>query len=95
VATEYVKDIARKMLAGEIQPHELPAPLHDLWRDGFTCGQLAAGVRIDRLNREADDLWFRLHNPAEARAERDRMLKAFDVVQARRAADTRLEATHV
>lgn len=76
------------VLAGKIQPHELPTPLHDLWRDGFTCGQLAAGNRIGRLNREADDLWFQLYNSAEARAERDRMLKHFDVVQARKKAVT-------
>ena len=72
-------------LNGQIAAHQLPALAHDLWRDGFFCGQQRAQARIDRANREADYWYYVANNPAEVRAEHLRTLKHFDVVQARKA----------
>jgi hypothetical protein len=85
---QYIHSRISAMLVGEISAHELPAPLHDLWRDGFTCGQLAAANRIDRAERAADHWYYVANNPAEVRAEHERTLKAFDVAQARKKAVT-------
>lgn len=30
------------VLEARIEPHDLPGPLHDLWRDGFAAGRAAA-----------------------------------------------------
>jgi hypothetical protein len=73
------------MLAGEIQPHELPAPLHDVWRDGYRAGQNRAQVRIDRADRAADIYYDLAFNGDEARKRHAQLLKHFDVVQARKA----------
>jgi hypothetical protein len=73
------------LLAGKIQPHELPWELWLLWADGFHAGQNRAQVRTDRAERAADvyyDLWV---NGDEARKRHAELLKHFDVVQARKA----------
>ena len=73
-------------LAGKLYAHELPWPLRLLWSDGFRLGQLKAQVRIDRAERDADWWYYVAHNPSEVRAEHERRLKAFDVMQARKKA---------
>lgn len=73
------------VLAGRAQPHELPGLLHALWRDGFHAGQAAARRKIDAANRDADYWYFVANNPREASAERDRMLREFQVTANRRA----------
>jgi hypothetical protein len=75
-------------LSGEISAHQLPAPLHDLWRDGYHVGQARAQIRVDRAERAADWWYYVAQNPAEVRAEHERTLKAFDVAQARKKAVT-------
>lgn len=75
--------LCASVLDGTAQPHDLPPLLHDLWRDGFHMGRASAQARIDRLEREADSLYFELHNPAEVRAERDKWLRHFEVMEYR------------
>ena len=80
------QDTVSRFLAGEIDSVALPPLLGALWRDGFFVGQQRAQVRVDRANREADYWYYVANNPAELRAEHERTLKHFDVVQARKKA---------
>ncbi len=80
------------VLDGRAAPHDLPALLHDLWRDGFHAGRAAAHRRIDAATREADYWYFVANNPREARAERERMLREFQVATNRRDAAERWSA---
>lgn len=85
-----IQDIANRMLAGELHPHEMPWPLWLVWSDGFRAGQNRAQVRIDRAEDAADYWYYRAMHPEEVRAEHERMLREWDAVQARRATDRRL-----
>lgn len=69
---------------GRAEAHELPAPLHDLWRDGFRCGNQAAQVRVDRAERAADIYYDLAFNGDEARKRHAEMLKHFDVMESRK-----------
>ncbi|WP_127475054.1 hypothetical protein [Microbacterium sulfonylureivorans] len=73
------------LLNGDLQPHQLPWPWPLVWNDGFRQGQVRMQSTVDRLEREADHWYFVANNPAEVVAERDRWLKHFSVVQARKA----------
>lgn len=75
------------VLDGTRQPHELPAALHDLWRDGFRCGQDAASARVARAERAADIYYDLAFNGDAARQRHVEMLKQFDVVQHRKRAE--------
>ena len=66
-------------LDGTLEPHELPAPLHDLWRDGFTQGAQTMQARVQRAEREADRWYYIANNPAEVRAQHAAALRTFDV----------------
>lgn len=48
-------------IADQIAPHQLPAPLADLWRDGFIQGALQARTtlqrEIDRLEHDVSH-WY-------------------------------------
>lgn len=63
----------------------MPWKLWLIWSDGFHAGQNRAQVRIDRAERDADWWYYVANNPAEVRAEHERRLKHFDVMQARKA----------
>lgn len=65
-----ITSLCNGAIAGQTEPHTLPAPLHDLWRDGFFAGANATRARmqpeIDRLQREADHWYVSAHySPAE------------------------------
>lgn len=72
------------MLDGRIAPHDLPGPLHDLWRDGFRAGQEALQPRLTRAEAAADRYYYLAFNAPQARAQHERMLRDFTVAQARR-----------
>lgn len=60
----------RGAIEDTIAPHTLPAPLGDLWRDGFMAGALAVKAKTDReIARLQDDVnhWYVSANysPAE------------------------------
>lgn len=84
-------------LAGE-RP-TLPGVLGDIWRDGFHTATEQMQPRIDRLNAEADALWYAARNPQAVRDETARTLALMDGAQGReadarrRAALDRLQAT--
>ncbi|MDQ4213777.1 hypothetical protein [Microbacterium capsulatum] len=69
------RDLCAAVLTGEREPHELPAWLWDLWRDGFTEGaaqtRATSNREIARLNAEVD-YWYvkRKHSPAKIAALR-------------------------
>lgn len=75
-------------LGGEIQPHELPWEWWLIWSDGFRAGCDRMQPKLDRANRDADWWYYVANNPSEVRAEHERRLKHFDVMQARRKAVT-------
>lgn len=83
---QYLYSRISSVLSGEREPHELPAPLHDLWRDAFTCGQIAAGTRVARAEHAADVYYDLAFNGDAARERHAEMLKHFDVMQARKKA---------
>ena len=66
-------------LDGAIEPHELPGPLHDLWRDGWTQGAQSMQPRVTAAQREADRWYYIANNPTEARAQHAAALRTFDV----------------
>ncbi|WP_301114293.1 hypothetical protein [Microbacterium sp.] len=80
-----VQDTVTRFLSGDLQPHELPWDLWRVWADGFHAGCARVTPRVERANREADHWYYVANNPAEVRAEHERTLKAFDVMQARKA----------
>lgn len=80
------------VLAGAAAPHQLPAELHDLWRDGFRAGCNRMQATVYRLERECDRLYYELHNPAEVRAAHERELRAFDIARNRASAVERWAA---
>lgn len=80
-----LNSIVERLLAGDLQPHEMPWPMWLVWSDGFNAGQARAQVRIDRANREADVLYDLAFNGDAARKRHVELLKHFDVMQARKA----------
>lgn len=85
--TQTLPDIALvvdAVLDARIHPHDLPAPLHDLWRDGFTAGQNAARARVARAEADADRYYYEAYNSDEAKAKHRELLAAFDLAQHRK-----------
>ncbi|WP_100811946.1 MULTISPECIES: hypothetical protein [unclassified Microbacterium] len=65
-----------EILTQSRDPHELPAELHDLWRDGFHAG--AAAMRAQRDQAEAAaDYWYLRANHSATQI-REMQLRAMD-----------------
>ncbi|MEI3866639.1 hypothetical protein V6S02_06020 [Microbacterium sp. CCNWLW134] len=64
-------------------PHELHPVMHDLWRDGFTAGWLAAQPLIQQARADADRYYYLAFNSEEAQQRHKEALKAFDVARNR------------
>lgn len=59
-------DALRGVIARTVQPHELPEPLHALWRDGFYTGVDRMQPQIARSEAAADHWYVAAHyTPAQ------------------------------
>ncbi len=77
-----------RMIAGEVPVFEVPIELLGwYWAGVEQAPHYECERRLAIANRDADDLYFRLHNPAEVAADRDRWLRFADVVLRRKSAD--------
>jgi len=71
------------VIEGRAQPHELPPPLADLWRDGFHAGAAVVRKRLEQLEDELNYWYWRAVAPQEHAARIREILDDYDAQTAR------------